>query len=68
MWDNILIYRFKESFNENFMLDILSVIKKVYGVDLKFVCIYCIGLFRCGLVLCIIVGKLEYYDKKEEIL
>lgn len=68
MRDNILIHRFKESSNENLMLDIPSAIKKVYGVDLKFVRIHRIGPPRRGPVPRTIVGKLEHYDKKEEIL
>lgn len=68
MRDNILIHRFKESPNQNLMLDIPSAIKKVYGEDLKFVRIHRIGPPRRGPVPRTIVGKLEHYDKKEEIL
>lgn len=68
MRDTILIHRFKESSNENLMLDIPSAIKKVYGVDLKCVRIHRIGPPRRGPVPRTIVGKLEHYDKKEEIL
>lgn len=68
MQDNILIHRFKESPNENLMMDISSTIKKVYGVDLKFVRIHPIGPPRRGPVPLTIVGQLEHYDKKEEIL
>lgn len=68
MRDNILIHRFEERPNENLMLDIPSAVKKVYGVDLKFVRIHRIAPPKRGPVPRTIVGQLEHYDKKEAIL
>lgn len=68
MRDNLLIDRFKDSPNESLMLDVPSAIKRVYGVELKFVCIHRIGPPRCGPVPRTLVGKLEHNEKKEEVL
>lgn len=50
------------------MLDAPSAIKIVYGVDLKRVRIHRIEQPRRGPVPRTLVGKLEHYEKKEEIL
>lgn len=68
MQDNLVIRRFKESTNEDPMLDAPSAIKIVYGVDLKRVRIHRIEQPRRGPVPRTLVGKLEHYEKKEEIL
>lgn len=68
MRDNLMIHRFKEIPNENLMEDVPNAIKKEFGVDLKFVRIHRVGPPRRGPVPRLIVGKLENYQKKEEIL
>lgn len=68
MRDNLLIHRFAEKANENLMVEVPIEIKKVYGIDVRFVRIHRMGPMRNGKIPRIIVGKLEKYEMKEDVL
>lgn len=63
-----MIQRFEELPNENMMEDVSNAIKKEFGINLNFVRIHRVGPPRRSPVPRLIAGKLENYQKKEEIL
>nr|XP_022307809.1 uncharacterized protein LOC111113811 [Crassostrea virginica] len=66
--DNLLIHRCAEKVNENLMVEVPIEIKTVYGIDVRFVRIHRMGPMRNGKIPRIIVGKLEKYEMKEDVL
>ena len=50
------------------MVEVPIEIKTVYGIDVRFVRIHRMGPMRNGKIPRIIVGKLEKYEMKEDVL